>query len=220
MGFNIPPSLATNRNMIKIWGRKNSINVQKVLWCCAELKIPHERVDAGIKPGDIDTSAYRALNPNGLVPTIEDGKFVLWESNAIVRYLTSKYGSASIWPADLETRASADRWMDWHMSTLWTHMRPMFVQLVRSLPEQRDQNIINAAHEKTLAALMILDAHLSANHYVAGAMFTIGDIPVGAATHRWMSMPIERPALPHLNAWYARLAGREAYKQHIMLPMS
>ena len=206
--------------MIKIWGRKNSINVQKVLWCCDEFKIPYQRVDAGVQPSDLDTSTYLALNPNGLVPTIEDGKFVLWESNAIVRYLAAKYGSENFWPTNPETRASADRWMDWHMSTLWTHMRPMFIQLVRNTPDKRDQTIIDAAQQNTLAALKILDAHLGANHYVAGAAFTIGDIPVGAATHRWMSFPIKRPALPHLEAWYARLGERHAYQQHIMLPMS
>lgn len=206
--------------MIKLWGRKNSINVQKVLWCCDELSIPFERIDAGAQFGVVDTSAYRALNPNGLVPTIEDGQFVLWESNAIVRYLAAKHGSGTLWPTDIEVRASADRWMDWHMSTLWAHLRPLFVQLVRRTPDKRDQAVIDAAREKTLSALKILDAHLSGNNYVVGAEFTMGDIPVGAAAHRWMSLPIERPALPHFEAWYAKLGERSAYKQHIMLPMS
>lgn len=206
--------------MIKIWGRKNSINVQKVLWCCDELKLPYQRVDAGGQPGDVDTPAYRALNPNGLVPAIEDGDFVLWESNAILRYLAAKHGSKPFWPQSVENRASADRWMDWQLSTLWTHMRPMFIQLVRCPPNERDQSIIDTAGEKTLAAMKILDTHLGDNLYVAGAEFSIGDIPVGAATYRWMSLPIERPALPSVEAWYARLCQREAYQQHIMGPMS
>ena len=206
--------------MIKIWGRKNSINVQKVLWCCDELKIPYERIDAGAQYGVVDTSTYRALNPNALVPTIEEGKFVLWESNAIVRYLAAKHGSGTLWPTDLSERASADRWMDWHMSTLWMHLRPLFVQLVRRTPDKRDQTIIDAAREKTLGALKILDAHLGGNDYVAGAGFTMGDIPVGAATHRWMSLPIERPVLPHFEDWYARLRERSAYQLHIAGPMS
>jgi glutathione S-transferase len=206
--------------MIKIWGRNNSINVQKVLWCCDELNIPYQRVDAGLQPGDLDTKAYRALNPNGLVPTIEDGKFVLWESNAILRYLAAKHAVDPFWPTSLETRASADRWMDWYIGTLWMHMRPMFLQLIRCPPNQRDQSIIDASHEKTLAALKILDAQLGTDPFVAGAAFTIGDIPVGAAAHRWMSLPIERPVLPHVESWYARLGEREAYKQHVMLPLS
>jgi len=206
--------------MIKIWGRKNSINVQKVLWCCDELKIPYQRVDAGLQPGDVDTPAYRALNPNGLVPTIEDGKFVLWESNAILRYLATKHGTDPFWPTSPETRASADRWMDWYISTLWMHMRPIFIQLVRCRREERDQTIIDTGREKTLTALKILDAHLDTNPYVAGTEFSIGDIPVGAVVYRWMSLPIERPELPHVESWYARLGQREAYRQHVMLPMS
>lgn len=206
--------------MIKIWGRKNSINVQKVLWCCDELKIPYRRVDAGLQPGDVDTPAYRALNPNGLVPTIEDGKFVLWESNAILRYLAAKHGLDPFWPTNLKTRASADRWMDWYISTLWMHMRALFLQLIRCTADERNQTIIDTAKEKTLAALRILDAHLGSNPYVAGAEFTLGDIPVGAAVYRWMSLPIERPVLPHVDAWYARLGEREAYRQDVMLPMS
>jgi glutathione S-transferase len=206
--------------MIKIWGRKNSINVQKVLWCCDELNLVYQRVDMGLQNGDVDTPAYRAINPNGLVPTIEDGEFVLWESNTILRYLAAKYATGNLWPDSLETRAHADRWMDWHLSTLWMHMRPLFLQLVRCDPDQRDRSIIDESHGKTLDALKILDAHLGSNQYVAGNEFTIGDIPVGAATYRWMTLPIERPELPNLQAWYARLGEREAYRQHVMLPMS
>ena len=206
--------------MIKIWGRNNSINVQKVLWCCDQLKIPYLRVNAGLQPGDVDTPVYRALNPNGLVPTIEDGKFVLWESNAILRYLAAKHGLDPFWPTNLEIRASADRWMDWYISTLWMHMRPLFLQLIRCTADERDQTIIDTAKEKTLAALKILDTHLGSNLYVAGAEFTLGDIPVGAAVYRWMSLPIERPVLPHVDAWYARLGEREAYRQDVMMPMS
>jgi glutathione S-transferase len=206
--------------MIKIWGRKNSINVQKVLWCCDELEIPYQRIDVGVEAGDVDTTAYRQLNPNGLVPTIEDGELVLWESNTILRYLAGKYSSDKFWPTNAETRALADQWMDWQLGTLWVDMRPMFIQLIRHSPDRRDQSIIDTAYEKTLAAMKILDAHLGENHYVAGEGFTIGDIPVGAVTYRWMSLLIERPALANLEAWYARLGGREAYKKHVMLPMS
>lgn len=206
--------------MIKIRGRKNSINVQKVLWCCDELEIPYQRIDAGAQAGDVDTAAYLALNPNGLIPTIEDGDFVLWESNTILRYLANKYASSNIWPTNPEARALADRWMDWQLGTLWVEMRPMFIQLIRHNENQRDQSIIDSAYQKTLAAMEILNLHLGDNQYVAGEEFTIGDIPVGAVTYRWMSLPIERPALDNLQAWHARLGNRDAYRQHIMLPMS
>ena len=206
--------------MIKIWGRKNSFNVQKVLWCCDELRIPYQRIDAGAQAGDVDTTAYRKLNPNGLVPTIEDGDLVLWESNTILRYLASKYSCENIWPTNSETRALADRWMDWQLGTLWIDMRPMFIQLIRHIPDQRDQSLIDSAHIKSLAAMQILDKHLGDNQYVAGDNFTIGDIPVGAVTYRWMSLPIERPALANLEDWYARLGNREPYRHHVMVPMS
>lgn len=206
--------------MIKIWGRKNSINVQKVLWCCDELGVPYQRIDAGVQAGDVNTAAYLKLNPNGLVPTIEDGNFVLWESNTILRYLASKYSSENIWPTNPETRALADRWMDWQLGTLWVDMRPMFIQLIRHSPDQRDQTLIDTAYDKTLAAMKILDAHLGEHEYVAGERFSLGDIPVGAVTYRWMSLPIERLVLANLQDWYERLGNRVAYRQHVMLPMS
>lgn len=206
--------------MIKIWGRRNSINVQKVLWCCDELGISFQRFDAGAQAGDLDTTAYRALNPNGLIPTIADDEFILWESNAILRYLAAKYAPVDIWPTNPQTRALADRWMDWQLGTLWVDMRPMFIQFIRQSPEERDQGIIDTAYEKTLTAMKILDRHLGENRYVAGEGFTIGDIPVGAVTYRWMSLPIKRPCLRNLEAWYAKLGNREAYRQHVMLAMS
>lgn len=206
--------------MIKVWGRKNSINVQKVLWCCDELEIPYQRVEAGAQAGDVDTVAYRKLNPNGLVPTLQDGNFVLWESNTILRYLGTRYSSGDIWPTNPETRSLADRWMDWQLGTLWVDMRPMFIQLIRHSPDHRDQRLIDTAYDKTLAAMKILDAHLGENNYVAGDNFSLGDIPVGAVTYRWMSLPIERPALANLQNWYEQLGKRSAFRQHVMLPMS
>ncbi|NNE63150.1 MAG: glutathione S-transferase family protein [Gammaproteobacteria bacterium] len=206
--------------MIKIWGRKNSINVQKVLWCCDELDIPYQRIDVGAQPGDVDTAAYRKLNPNGLIPTIEDGEFILWESNSILRYLASKYDDGNIWPTNPQARALADRWMDWQLGTLWVEMRPMFIQLIRHSPDHRDQSVIDMAYRKTLAAMKLLDAHLGNHHHVAGERFTLGDIPVGAVTYRWMALPIERPDLVNLQNWYSRLAHRSAYRQHVMQPMS
>lgn len=206
--------------MLKIWGRKNSINVQKVLWCCDELTIPYERIDAGAQFGVVDTPAYRKLNPNGLVPTIEDGDFVLWESNAILRYLAAKHGEGKLWPQDLRARADANRWMDWHMSVLWFHLRPLFVELVRRTPDKRDPKVIEGAQKKSMEAMKILEAHLTGRAYMVGADFTMGDIPLGCAIYRWMNLPIERPKLPHIDAWYERLKQRPAYRQHIMLPMS
>jgi glutathione S-transferase len=187
--------------MLKIWGRDNSVNVEKVLWTCEELEIPYERVDAGGQFGIVDSPEYRALNPNGLVPTVEADGLVLWESNSVVRYLTAKHSAGELWPEDLAVRADADRWMDWMNSVFWPACRPLFWNL-RTPPEQRDQATMEQSRAKSAEVLGYLDAHLSQHDYVAGNRFTMGDIPMGCAIWRWMSLPIERPQHAALKNWF------------------
>jgi len=206
--------------MLKIWGRDNSVNVQKALWCCEELGLQYQRIDAGLSFGVVNTPQYRALNPNGLVPTLEDGPFVLWESNAIVRYLSAKHSAGELWPNDLKVRAEADRWMDWQISTFWPTFRDLFWNLVRTPVEQRDQKAIEESHLKTAEILAYLDAHLKNRVYVAGGEFSMGDIPMGCAIWRWMSLPIERPVLANVQRWFDTLRGRAAYEKVVMLPIS
>ena len=124
--------------MIEIWGRKNSFNQQKVMWCVAELDIAYERIDAGGVHGVTDTTEYLALNPNGRVPTIEDNGFVLWESNAIVRYLSARHGTGTLCPDDPMRRADADRWMEWQSATMGAVMRPLIITMFRTAPDDRD----------------------------------------------------------------------------------
>jgi glutathione S-transferase len=206
--------------VLRIWGRSNSINVQKVLWCCEELDVPYQRVDLGGPFGGNKEPEYLRLNPNGLVPTISDGGFVLWESNAIVRYLAAKYGLGTLCPEDLAERADADRWMDWQMGTLWTNFRPAFIGLVRTPPEKRNRAYIAKAIRKTAETLAVLDAHLVGRDYVTGLSFTMADIPLGATAYRWFSLDIERPPMPNLEAWYERLCARAPYRANVMLPLS
>jgi glutathione S-transferase len=206
--------------MLKVWGRRNSINVQKVLWCCAELDVPFERVDLGGPFGGNTDPDYLRLNPNGLVPTISDEGFVLWEANVIVRYLAAKHGAGSLWPGDLAVRADADRWMDWQMGTLWAAMRPVFVGLVRTRPEERDRTSIEAARKETAETWRILDSHLADRDYVTGSSFTMGDIPLGATAYRWLQLEVEGPPLPNVRAWYERLCERPGFRAHVMLPLS
>jgi glutathione S-transferase len=206
--------------MLKVWGRRNSINVQKVLWCCAELDVPFERVDLGGPFGGNTDPDYLRLNPNGLVPTISDEGFVLWEANVIVRYLAAKHGAGSLWPGDLSVRADADRWMDWQMGTLWAAMRPVFVGLVRTRPEERDRTSIEAARKETAETWRILDSHLADRDYVTGSSFTMGDIPLGATAYRWLQLEVEGPPLPNVRAWYERLCERPGFRAHVMLPLS
>jgi glutathione S-transferase len=206
--------------VLRIWGRSNSINVQKVLWCCEELDVPYHRVDVGGPFGGNREPEYLRLNPNGLVPTISDGGFVLWESNVIVRYLAAKHGMGTLCPEDLAERADADRWMDWQMGTLWANFRPAFVGLVRAPPEKRDEAKIARAIRKTAGNLDLLDAHLAGRDYVTGLSLTMADIPLGVTAYRWFTLDIERPAMPNLEAWYERLSARGPYRAIVFSPLS
>ena len=206
--------------MLVVWGRKNSINVQKVLWCCEELGMPYERREAGGAFGVVNTPEYRRLNPNGLIPTIEDDGFVLWESNVIVRYLARKSGSGALLPADARQAALADQWMDWHVSTFWPAIRVLFLGLVRTPVEQRDNAALEASRKSTLDALRIVDAWLQDRAYLAGDAFSMADIPLGAGVWRWMALPIERPELANVKRWFDALAKRRAYAEIVMQPLS
>jgi glutathione S-transferase len=206
--------------VLRIWGRSNSINVQKVLWCCGELDLRYQRVEVGGPFGGNKEPEYLRLNPNGLVPTISDGGFVLWESNAIVRYLAAKHGMGTLCPEDLAERADADRWMDWQMGTLWANFRPAFVGLIRTPPKKRDEAKIARAIRKTAGNLDLLDAHLASRDYVTGLSLTMADIPLGVTAYRWFTLDIERPAMPNLEAWYERLRARGPYRAIVMSPLS
>lgn len=206
--------------MLRIWGRDNSINVQKALWCCEEMEVPYERVDAGGSFGVVNTQQYRNLNPNGLVPTIEDDGFVLWESNAIVRYLAAKHSAGKLWPEDLKVRAEADRWMDWQNSAFWPAFRPLFWNLVRTPVDQREEAAMEESRLKTAEILGYLDAHLRNRSYIVGDTLTMGDIPLGCAIWRWVNLPIERPELVNVQRWFELLGTRPAYKKIVMQPLS
>lgn len=206
--------------MLKIWGRKNSINVQKVLWTCAELGLPFERVDAGMAFGVNNTAEYKSMNPNGLVPTIDDDGFVLWESHAIVRYLARKHGVGKLLPADAHAAADADRWMEWFSTTLWLNLKPVFWNLVRTPPKKRDMALVESSCKQMTANLAIVDAWLGSREHMAGNTFSIGDIPMGVAAWRWYNVPIERPAFSNLAAWYGRICARPAFKEHCALPLT
>lgn len=206
--------------MLKIWGRTNSINVQKVLWTCAELGLPFERIDAGMQFGVNDTPEYKAMNPNGLVPLIDDDGFLLWESHAIVRYLARKHGLGTLCPADPRQAADADRWMEWYSTTLWNHMKPVFWILIRTPPEKRNLAEVEDNRKKLAGYLAMADAHLAKNEHFAGAAFTMADIPHAVLAHRWFNVPIERPALPHYERWFKAVSARPGFRQHCAAPLT
>lgn len=206
--------------MLKIWGRKNSINVQKVMWTVGELGLQHERVDVGGAFGGLDTPEFGAMNPNRKIPVVQDGDATVWESNAAVRYLAARYGAGSLWAEDPVRRWQADCWMDWQATTVHPDINPIFWGLIRTPEEQRDMKAIMAAAERLGRTWPILDAHLAQRSFVAGDRLTMGDIPVGCHYWRYRNLDVPRPDLPNLERWFGRLQEREPYRQHVMIPLT
>ncbi|MBO1114133.1 glutathione S-transferase family protein [Bordetella petrii] len=206
--------------MLKIWGRPSSVNVQKVLWTVRELALPHTATHVGGQFGGLDTPEYGRLNPNRKVPVIDDGGLVLWESNAIVRYLAARYSEGGLWPGDVAVRAQADRWMDWTATEWQPAMVPAFLGLIRTPEAQRNAAAIEASTQKANQLGLILEDALQGREYIAGSHFGMGDIVLGCVAHRWLAMPIERPATPALSTWYRRLMMRPAAQGVLTLPLS
>jgi len=206
--------------MLIIWGRLSSVNVQKVVLAAEELGLAYERREAGGAHGIVGTPAYRAMNPNGQVPVIEEDGFVLWESNAIVRYLASKDGKGGLWPREPRARADADRWMDWQ-ATEWTPaMRAAFWNLVRTPPERRDVAALAASLAQSEVQAAILDAALEDRRFIAGDAFTMGDVSLVCAAHRWLNLPGERTERPRLRRWYEGLMTRPSAAKALTLPIA
>ncbi|WP_152224442.1 glutathione S-transferase [Pseudomonas sp. SCB32] len=205
--------------MLRIWGRKNSSNVRKALWCAEEAGLAYERIDAGGAFGLVNDAPYRELNPNGVVPTLDDDGFILWESNSIVRYLAARY-APNLYPQDLQARASAEKWMDWTTSTFAGPFRTLFWGTLRTPPAQRDPVAIQAALDACTRLLEIPGQTLAKQPYLSGEQLGIGDIPLGSFIYAWFEMPIQRPPQPHLEAWYARLKARQAYRDAVMTELT
>jgi len=201
--------------MLKIWGRRNSSNVQKVIWTIGELGLDYQRIDVGMEFGGNRTPEYLALNPNGLVPTLQDGDLVLWESNAIVRYLSNRYGGGTLEPSDPKMRALAHQWMDWQLSVFLPAHEPLFFGMVRTSPEKRDYAAIERSKAKTIEAAKIFDAQLAQHAYTAGRAFSMGDIPMGIRIYRFRQLVPERPPLPNIERWYALIEKRPAFHEHV-----
>jgi glutathione S-transferase len=190
------------------------------MWAIGELGLECERVDIGGPFGGNREASYLAKNPNGLVPTVEHDGLVLWESNTVVRYLACLYGTNSLWPADPKSRAIAEKWMDWQLSVLNGAMVAVYRNMIRTKPENRDMKEVDAGRKKMIDCFTILDGVLSNQLFVAGDRLTIGDIPIGVICWRYHELPIDRPPLPKVSAWYERLKAREPYRAHVMIPLS
>ncbi len=203
--------------MLTIWGRLNSHNVKKVVWLAEELGLPYVRHDVGGRFG-MD-AAYRALNPNALIPTIDDDGFVLWESNAILRYLAARHGGERWYPSDPATRAIGDRWMEWQ-NGFADAQRDAFFNLVRREPGDRDTAAITRSTQATAKLMTILDAHLAEHRWLSGEGFGLADIPMGVYAHTWFTLAINRPDLPNVARWYGELRDRPGYAANVMIPLT
>ncbi len=209
--------------MLNIWGRMSSINVKKVVWAAQELHLPFERAEAGGAFGVVKTPAYIAMNPNSLVPAIDDDGYVLWESNVIVRYLCAKHSPGNLYPADLQVRFQAERWMDWQQTTANPAGREAFIQWIRTAPEQRSQDAIDKSVAAMSPKLALLDAHFATSVFAVGNRFTMADIPLACEIQRWWGLPHPQPprlVYPHIDRWYAGMLARPASRGVLDLPLS
>ncbi|SAK50602.1 glutathione S-transferase-like protein [Caballeronia fortuita] len=203
--------------MLTIWGRANSVNVQKVLWCCDELGLAYERIDAGLQFGRNNEPGYLAMNPMGRVPTLVDGDFVLWESNSIIRYLAMQYGAeGTLYPAEPKVRASADRWLDWALSTLQPAERPLFWGYIRTSAADRDTKQLAAAASEVEKLWRVIDTHLQGRDYLEGNTFTLADLVIAAYARRWFGIvELARPSLAELERWYVGITQRPGFARHV-----
>lgn len=206
--------------MLTIWGRDNSTNVKKVLWCADELQLSYSHIPIGGAYGKNHDAAYLAMNPNGLVPCIQDGDLVLWESNTIVRYLAAQYGEGSLWQADNAARAAAEKWMDWNSTALAGVFRMVFLNMVRTAPGQRDMQAVAQGMGECEKLFAIADRALAQQPFLSGEQFGIGDMPLGCFAYAWYNMAIERQKHPNLERWYQQLCARPAFQRRVAIALS
>ena len=207
--------------MLKVWGRRSSFNVQKVLWLVGELGLEHEHIPAGGGFGRLDEPTFRAMNPHGRVPVIEDGDATLWESQTILRYLAAKYGQGKFWSPDPVERGRVEGWMDWSATSLQPDfLNGIFWGYYRTPEAQRDWPAIDKSLARCTEHFQLLDGILSSQPFLAGERLTLADIPAGTSLYRYFELDIEQPDLPSVSAWYERLQQRPAYREHVMIPFT
>lgn len=210
-----------SEQMITVWGRASSVNVMKVLWLLDELAIPYHRIDAGGAFGRTRDAEYAAMNPNATVPTlVMPHGYSLWESNTILRYLCrTQPGGNTFYPEAPEARADAERWMDWTLAAMNEPMRVIFWTFVRTPEAERDLAAAARARDAAERLWRIAEAQLEGREFIAGP-FGVADMALGGFLHRWFELPVERPQLPNLSAWYDRLLARTAYRAHVAVPLT
>jgi glutathione S-transferase len=201
--------------MLEILGKASSINVRKVLWTCAELNLAFEREDWGSGFRSTQTPDFLALNPNGLVPVVRDGDFVLWESNTIIRYLAARYDGAHLYPAHPLLRARVDQWIDWQAADLNRSWSYAFLGLVRQSAAHQAASEIAQSIENWTRHMRVLDEQLRATGaFVAGEQFSLADIPIGLSVNRWFGTPFEHLHFPAVSEYFERLNERPGFEAY------
>jgi glutathione S-transferase len=205
--------------MLSVWGRRRSSNVQALMWCIGELGLPYERHDAGHHYGGTDTLAFLAMNPNGTVPVLcDDGSEPLWETAAILRYLSGRYGTAPFWPTEGIARAKIDKWTEWSkINVALNFTGPIFWRVIRTAPDDQDSLAISQAIATLDRFLDIAEARLSSTTFLAGHDFTLADIQFGHVLFRYFDIPITRRGRPALRRYYDTLTERHAFREHVMV---
>ena len=209
------------QDMLTIWGRRNSINVQKVMWLIGELAITHKHISVGGSDGGLDTPEFLAMNPHGRIPVINDQGTIVWESHAILRYLAACYGKNQYWSEEAKVRSQADQWMDWSQTTLQPDfINGVFWGFYRTPEPQRNWAAIQKSIESCSRHFKLLETILKDKPFLCGDSLTLADIPAGAILYRYFALEIERPSIPNVEAWYKRLQSRPAYRENVMIPFS
>ncbi|MGQ7847066.1 glutathione S-transferase family protein [Granulosicoccus sp. 3-233] len=203
--------------MIELWGRRTSINVQKVMWVLAELGLDYKRFDAGGRFGGLNDAAYMALNPHQKVPTLVDGETVLWESNAIMRYLADAYDKDTLFGSTPAARGASDMWMEWYQNSVYANFQIIFHQTVKLPHAERSGKVLAQAQEVVCKQFSLFEAELESRSYINGDQLTLGDMPMAACLYRYFTMEIERPDLPRISRYYQNLTERPAYRDNVMI---
>jgi glutathione S-transferase len=198
-------------NVLEVWGSTSAANVQKVTWFLEEIGQPFVARGIGYTGSDPIDEVYLKVRGGEASPILKDGELVLWEGNAVIRYLAETYAPGRFYPAALAARAEADRWMDYQLSTI----RPPLHAMLR---DQLDVRAVTRNAAKLAEAMEPVEAALARRPYLAGDTFTIGDIPVGINAYRWFLLDVERPKSPAIEAWVERLKARPAFAKTIVPP--
>ena len=205
---------------ITLYGRHTSYNVQKVLWFLDQLELEYQHIELGSSPGDTETKEFGKLNPMRKVPVLADDEKIIWESNSILRYLASSYGSNQWLPQDAYQRSLVERWMDWSQ----TRFEPAFVGVFwgyyRTPRALRNMEAINKSLDDCVYCLDRLDEQLGDQEYLLGDTLSMADITAGIFLYRLVEIDLDISLPACVARWYQKLQKFPGYKRWAMSDFS